>query len=794
MVWYNLKLTIRRVIKDKVFSIINVIGLVIGITSFLVLLLHASNEKSFDKHFSDYERIYRVISTPKKVNAPWARGLVFIKEASYTFPEVEEATHFSHSPVGEIAIDEKIFLQEDIMTVDEDFMSMFSVKSLIGSLKDISKPNTVFITEDFANRHFIGENPIGKTIDIRALQHGVGFGEFEIRGVVANTKPRTHFNYQVLLSNEGSIKEMIYPSLWKRKITWLYSYIKLKEGASPNFVADKLLAYFNESGFKQKPGPEEFDFYLTPLSDIHLKSDFEHEFQENTSKTNIWLLVAISGIILMVSLLNYINLSLAGLIKRYKELEIKKAIGANYIQIIRQILAEVLLFCLTSTILALLLIEILKPSINRLFEIEFNIYYSEPVVYISILTVLFTCIVLASLFIGLFFISRNTNNSIVSERKTYSGNFILKTLLVSQVAIVIILMSGTFLVNKQINFISNKPLGFDKENVVVLQIKDRPRSRTSFKNDLERLSQVASVGFTRQHFGYPAQSFPLEYMGIDGSAELVFANYDYLKTMDIQLIENWLSPSDNTVSGLIINNHLWKRLINEHGSIEAAKDYVENIGWSSGITKKLLGVARDFNYNSVHHEVGDFVFDISESNNTVKFVHVRLYPGNLRVAMEKLEEVWGIHNTKHAFNYFFIDDRIEQQYKAETVLGRILSTLSVIGILICILGISALSLFISQQRTKEIGIRKVNGAKISEILALLNKDFIKWVVISYVIAVPAAYFALTKWLESFAYKTELSWWIFALAGVLALGIALLTVSWQSWKAATRNPVDALRYE
>jgi putative ABC transport system permease protein len=298
-----------------------------------------------------------------------------------------------------------------------------------------------------------------------------------------------------------------------------------------------------------------------------------------------------------------------------------------------------------------------------------------------------------------------------------------------------------------------------------------------------------------QHFGYPAQSLPLDGLGIDGTAEMVFANYNYLKTMNIQLLENWISPSADTVRGMVINNHLYKRLMERHGSMEALETFSESQPLESDQTRiNFIGVAKDFNYSSAHEAVGDFAFWLGESNNRARFIHVRLNPGNLRAGMDKIRETWNTQYPGQEFDFFFIDQTIASQYKAETILSRILFAFSLIGILISMLGISALALFISQQRTKEIGIRKVNGAEISEILTMLNKDFVKWVAIAFVIATPIAYYAMNKWLENFAYKTTLSWWIFALAGLLALGIALLTVSLQSWKAASRNPVESLRYE
>ena len=795
MILYNLKITSRRLFKEKTFSLINIFGLVIGIASFLILFLYVSNEKSFDKHFDNHEQIYRVTSIPGgREETPWARSLGIIHTAAATIPEIEQSTQFSHCEVGSIKIGNQTLQQNDIMSVDESFIEMFSVQSKVGDLSEISKPNTIFITEDFAKKYFKNENPVGKIITIDALQYARNVGDYEIRGIVKNTHPLTHFNYELLLSQKGGLQER-YEAQPNQKTQWVYNYVKLGKGTSPVQVEDKLLNFYDASNLKETRGPKDYQFKLVPMDDIHLKSDYRFELRESSGKINIGLFIVISFVILLVSLLNFTNLTIAKLIKRSKELGMKKSIGANQTQLIRQILTEVFLFCIVSISLALATVELIKPFINRIFEIEFNIYYKEPVVLLSILAVLTICLGLTALFVSTFLFRRNSTLDILSERKNFSGNDVLKSLLIGQVTIVIILMSGTFLVNKQINFVLNKALGFDKENVVVINLKDFSKDPAVFARELENQSQVASVGFTMQHFGYPAQSLPLDGLGIDGTAELVFANYDYLKTMNIQLLENWIKPSADTVRGMVINNHLYKRLLEKHGSMEALKVFQESQPLAPDQTRiNFIGVANDFNYSSAHNLVGDFAFWLDESANRARFIHIRLVPGNLSAGIDKIKETWLDYYPGQEFDFFFIDETIAEQYKAETILRRILLAFSLIGTVISIIGISALSLFISQQRTKEIGIRKVNGARITEILTLLNKDFVKWVAIAFVLACPVAYFAMNKWLENFAYKTTLSWWIFALAGALALGIALLTVSWQSWRAATRNPVEALRYE
>ncbi len=772
--------------------------MVIGITSFLVLFIHVSNEKSFDKHIAGHENIYRISSTAKGNPSKWARSLGIVHSASSEIPEVELATQFIHSPVGTIKIGDNSFQQNDILWVDEAFIDMFEVKAKAGNLLELEKPNTVFISEDFARKHYGNLDPVGQIIKFETAQYKQDIGDYEVRGIVKNTHPKTHFKYELLASQKGNVQKDFEKLLPNLKVLWAYNYFKLQKGASPILVAQKLKDFWDKSSLKQDGEPKEFDFSLFPMDDIHLKSDFRFELRESSSKINISLFIIVSFVILLVSLLNFTNLTIAKLIKRSKELGLKKFIGANRWQIIRQVLAEVLIVCMLSIGISLLFIQGVKPFVNQLFDIEFKIFYNEPVIYWSILTVTAVYLTVTALFVAVFILGRNSTIDILAQRNNFSGSYLLKSLLVGQVAIVIVLMAGTFLVNKQIDFVLNKPLGFNKENIVVLHMKDLSKDTGIFTKELRKQSQVTGVGMTYQYFGYPTQTLLLEGLGIEGTAELVFANYDYLKTMNIKLIENWIIPSVDTVRGMVINNHLYKRLMEKHGSIEALNAYQQTQSSQRGQKDyhiiKFVGVAEDFNYNSAHENIGDFAFLLDESRNRARFAHIRLGDGSLHAGMDAIKRVWNEYYPNQEMDYFFMDEKIAQQYKAETILSRILFAFSSIGILISIIGISALALFISQQRTKEIGIRKVNGAKVSEILAMLNQDFIKWVVIAFVIATPVAWYSMHRWLESFAYKTDLSWWIFALAGLLALGIALLTVSWQSWRAAIRNPVEALRYE
>ncbi len=794
MLWYHLKLSVLRLLKNRAFSVTNILGLSIGIASFFVLFIHVQNERSYDRHIKDHQNIYRVISTPSYINDPWARSLGFIKEAASHFPEVENATQFSHAKLENIKIHEQFVSQKDVLSVDTNFISMFGIESLVGNLSEITKPNVAFISERFAQKYFKNENPIGQYIETETLQSREGLGKYEIVGIVKNTPIKTHFNCEILLSQKGNLEEH-YASLPTRKIQWVYNYLKLKEGSLPSTVADKILTHFNKSSFRQTRGPKDYKFKLASLTDIHLKSSCRMELKESSTKININLFTIIAFVILTVSLINFVSLITVNLFKRSKEFGLKVSVGAHKKHLLTQVLMEVLLLCFLSVIIALFSIELLKPSINQFYEIQFDVFYSEPIIYLAALAVLLFSGILSILFVRYFILKNNSTSDIIKGQTSLSGRRILQSLMIFQIMIVIVLISSAILVNKQISYLLEKPLGFTKDNIVVLNLKDFSKDPNVFANELRKNSKIESVGFTLQYFGYPTQTLSLDGFGIEGTAEMSFANYDFLKTMNIPFVHNYINISKDTIEGMVINKHLYNRLMEKHKTLENLNAYRSEIPLEADQRRiDIIGVVDDFNYSSAHDQIGDYVFLIDESRNRARFMHVRMSPGNTRTAMNSIQEDWQKHYPNQKMDYFFMDDKIAQQYKSENILKRILMSFSILGIIIGILGISALSYFTSEQRTKEIGIRKANGAKTREIITMLNKGFAKWVAIAFIIACPIAWYAMHKWLENFAYKTEISWWIFALAGLIAMGITLLTVSFQSWRAATRNPVESLRYE
>jgi len=796
MIRHNLIFALRRLVHEKGYTLVTLIGLVTGISAFLVLFLYVANEKSFDRHIPGYQRIYRVHTIPDGgEETPWARSLGFILPASASIPDVKEVTQFAHSPEGMVKIDDQTVRLKDVLSVDENFFDMFNIRMITGDYREIAKPNVVFITEEMARKYFGHENPVGKTIEIDELQYYQKLGAYEIRGVVESIHPKTHFRFDMLTSQKGGMQGR-FNHILAGRLQWIYSYVKLNQEANPDDVSGKFQQYY-DANLKDKMGypPVYHNTSLMPLTDIRLKSTMRFELRENASQINLTLFIVISFVVLMVSLLNFINLTIARIIRHSREFGLRKSIGAGSVNLTTQILTEVFIISLLAIGLSMFLIEVFKPTLNNLFGIEFSVFYAETAIYLSITGVLITALGMTAVFVIFHLFRKNTAIEILSAAKNFSGNLIMRSLLTLQMAIVISLLAATLAVNRQIHFVLNKPLGFDKENILVIRLKDLSKDKTAFMNELKMLSQVSAVGATVQYFGSPTQNSTLEGFGLDGNIESIHCDFDFIGTMGIELTESWFEPDQKIRNGVIINNHFYSRILKNYGSMEAFKEYKKSKDFMGDLSDiALLGVVKDFNYHSAHVPLGNFAFVLHDPKTSGSLIHVRLAIGDIREALLQAGKVYEKHYPGNQMDYFFLDEEIARRYRAETILRRILLAFSLIGVLISIIGISAFSLFISQQRTKEIGIRKVNGATILEILKMLNKDFVKWVAIAFVIATPIAYYAMHKWLQNFAYKTELSWWIFALAGLLALGIALVTVNWQSWRAATRNPVEALRYE
>jgi putative ABC transport system permease protein len=800
MAKYYINLTIRNLMANKGYFIINLLGLTIGITSFILIVLWIKAETSYDKFHRNANNIYRVDyilyeeGILEKHSASGSTGVG--KEIKNMFPEVKDYTRFYRTECI-VKYEDKIFKERNILFAQSSFFNLFSFQLLMGKAdSNLLALNHAVITEETARKYFGNENPMGKMINLD------GGMDFEVTGVVKSIPANSHIKFDILVSYENLIK---YSSYWDNY--WVtenvYSYILLAPGANVELLQAKLPQI--PETFIGKFMKEAFfllEYKLVKLTDIHLHSSVSNELEVNGSYRNVVSLGIIACLVLLIAFINYINLATSRSIERAHEVGIRKVSGALKKDLIYQFLTESILLNLLAFIVSLSGVLLLLPFFKNVMQSPLKIDY------LVVLLLFFLLLLLGSLLTGLIpaiYISRFAPGLVLKGKNPTGSTWIgrLKNyLVVSQFTISVILIIGTITIYRQINFMRHHDLGFDIEGLIVL---DGPRiikansyesymnGLESFKNDIGALSGVRSITNSSNVPGTEIKNSRVYGIPVEGR--------NTEKRIDIYLVD---SQFFNTYGlTLLAGNNFGHTMVEDSANIilnESAltyygfKDIESTIGkiLRSGNEKVLIkGIIKNFNQQSLKEIPGPIAF-FNQPANT--YYSIKANMAGIDRLIPEMEKIWTSHYPGNPFHYFFLDDFYNEQYLADQRFNKLFFTSSILAIIIACLGLSGLSAYAITRRTKEIGIRKVNGARIIQVMGLLNNEFLKWVILAIVIATPVAWFAMYKWLQNFAYRTELSWYIFADAGVLALVIALLTVSWQSWRAAIRNPVESLRYE
>jgi len=640
------------------------------------------------------------------------------------------------------------------------------------------QPFSMVLTESMAKRLFGSNDAIGRTVRFENKY------DFNVTAIIRD-QPFLHFKIE-LLASMISLEQIGYKGILRQYDGWSYPTFLLKpEGSTDKEYETKITGFLKKLGYNEQ-------FRLRPFNDIYYSPEVENE--SNTKHGNLLynkILIAVSIFILLLAAINFINLTIANAFARSKEVSMKKLQGASTYQLVVQFAFETVFLILISLILSLLLLGILNPMLSSItgFPVLSSGLWSPKNLLIFVISLLFFISITAiypSIHISSYTI--NSNKKVVPGSSSHNG--IRNGLIIFQNLVSITLICSTLIANQQFRFMNKMDLGFNKNDVVNLKINAQLKEHMDlFKGKLLKYPEISSVSYSSR--------LPGNYWGswccvkLEGKEKQYFNNYvdaDYLKTMGIRIKEGRDFSAENP--GDIKTTYL----INE--TAIKLYDLKNPLGQvilpGNGISGQIIGVIHDFHYRGLNNKQTPLLLFYTPEH--LNYVNVKVNNHNVAGALEKMKTVWGEICPAFAFDYNFLDESFNLQYKSEKRFENLLFSFSLLAIFIAGIGLFGLSLYGSERRTKEIGIRKVNGARISEVMLMLNKDLVKWVVIAYAAAIPISYFSMQKWLENFAYKTDLSWWIFALAGLLALGIALLTVSWQSWKAATRNPVEALRYE
>ncbi len=815
------KTAIRNLKKNKVFSAINIAGLSLGMAACLLILQYVSFHLSFDQFNRNAGDIYRVYNDRYQNGKLIQHGTITYsaigKAMQDDYPEV--INHVRVEPFGNCIIsaaDKKIGAQQ-VLGVDPSFFSMFSYPLIAGDPKSVlTNPYEAILSETTAR----------KILNLHSHDYSSAFGKtirvsddsmpFKIVGICLDAPKNSHLHFDILVSystvyspmNKSPYKEADYD--FTQSDFW--HYIQLRHGSDYKALQSKLEAFSQRHFHGNKVSGSVEKFYLQPLSRAHLYSDFEYEIGDTASATVVWGLLLIAFLIMAIAWVNYVNLSTAKSLERAREVGVRKVSGATRAQLIRQFLAESFLINLISVILALLLVIAIQPSFNQLLGQPLSLSYlferglsgyTLPV----LLSFIFITGILVSGFYPAFILSSFRPALVLKGRFTGSakGIFLRKALVIGQFAITVTLIIGSMIVYKQMNYVNSQNLGIQLSQVVVLN----PPSLSSFDSSFidhensfsTELKKIPGVEGVANSWSVPGdemgRSFNVRRPGQDASIHYTLRHtgisIGFLKLFGIHIIAGRdfsytdFNPDFGKLHNLLLNESAVKLL--GFVSPEAA---IGNTILRAGRKWDVIGVVQDYHQKSLHYRIEPTQFLPAYSSNSSIFV--RVSPGNLPSVVESIKKTYDAYFPGNLFDYYFLDEHFRELYANDQLFGKLSGIFSAFAIFIACIGLLGLALFATAQRTKEIGIRKVLGASVTGVIVLLSGDFIGLVFISILIACPLAWWIMEGWLQNFAYRTTMSWWIFGFAGFLSLTIALLTICIQALKAACANPVGSLRSE
>ena len=796
-----LKTAIRNLWKRKSFSLINIVGLAIGMAVSFLILLYVWNEVTYDRFHENYENICRIATKLDAqgrhieiASVPAPLGPVLVDQ----FPEVIRAARLRGFGTGIVAYEDKLFEEDRIFHADPDLFSVFTISIVRGNPDSwLQAPFQMVITQEMAEKYFGDADPMGKTLKVDNRY------TYTVTGVVKKMPENSHFKFSMIgsLSTLEKIRGDL--NLW---MGFNYrTYILLEDNPSIEGITKKindlLMANIPEQ-FKQLGA--EVELFLQPIRSIHLHSHLEGEMEPPGNPAFIRILTTIALFILLIACINFMNLSTAQSSRRAREVGMRKVLGAHRGKLIGQFLGESLLLSFISLVIAIVLIYALLPVFNHLVskDLVFN-----PAQNGIILLGLIGITLLAGLLAGTypaFFLSAFVPLEVLKSRfKAGKGHrFFRNGLVTLQYIISITLIVSTFVIFYQLHHIKNRDLGFDKEQVAVISLRGQVyRKHDVFKNEILRLPGVlsAACSSTVPSRGLSETMFSFE--GIDQKKQvfpIMEIDPDYLETMNMQLAagRGFSTEHPGDSKAMILNETLIKQLGWDEplGKTVSMMDLADADNPGKGFIEvpyTVIGVVRDFHFESLHEKIRGHLMKISGQVNRIS---VRLRPGTIAGTLQSIENIWRELEPAHPFSYVFLDDSFDRLYRSEQRMGQIFISFTLMAIFISCLGLFGLASFTTDQRTKEIGIRKVLGASMSNVVLLLSKDFTKWVILANVVAWPVAYLVMARWLQNFAYRISLGIWMFILSGALALIIAVFTVSTKALKAAAADPVDSLRYE
>ena len=803
MIQNYLKIAWRNLLKNKAFSFINILGLSIGIAVCFIIMLFVYDELSYDHFNKNADRIVRIYFKANmgggKINEAGVMPPV-AKALKNDYPEVEAATRLRPDGRPKIAYQHKVFKEAEAAFVDPNFFSVFTFPFLKGDPKTVlAQPNTIVITEEMVQRYFGNEDPMGKT-----LTYNNG-GQFTVTGVIANMPANAHFHFDLL----GSLETIDFA----KNDTWMegnfFTYVVMKKGADYKKLEAKLPGMVEKymgpqiaqtmgmslSQFRTKGN--DLGFALQPLTAIHLHPETTTELEPAGNVKYVYIFGAIAIFMLLIATINFINLSTAGASKRAKEVGVRKVMGSGKADLVKQFLFESLLVTFIALLIATLMVQLALPVFNELSgkHLQFN-FSIRP------MAALFALGLLVGLLAGVypaFFLSSFTPIATLKGRlSTSTKSMGLRSgLVVFQFFISVSLITGTIIVYQQMKFIQHIKLGYNKEQLLVLPNSwALGKNEKSFKEQLLKDTRVVNVTVSGYKPAGPSNNNnALAYPEGKANQAMTSLEYkideQYIPTLGIEMAAGRnFSPAYPTDSSAMIINEAAAKVFG-FGNDAIGKIVVrQNSDRGKNYRFTIVGVVKDFHFRSLHETITPLLMVLQPEWGIIVKVRTKDIAGLLAT----MKQQWASYNVEEPFSYAFMDELYNKTYSAEQRSGKILNIFAVLTIFVACLGLFGLATYTAEQRSKEIGIRKVLGASVAQVTGMLSKEFIKLVLIGCLVALPLSWWAMNRWLQDFAYRIDISWWVFLLATASALLIALLTVSFKAIKAALANPVKSLKTE
>ncbi|MDQ4139821.1 MAG: ABC transporter permease [Bacteroidota bacterium] len=795
-----LKIAFRNISRHKGYTFLNVAGLAIGIAACLIISFFVRNELSYDTYHANADRLYRVAvdiqsRADNRVFAQTSAPLAAALQSD--FPQVEKAVRLNKQSSQLVTYGpEKSFYENNFYLADPAIFEVFTLPLVKGNAQTaLNRPGTLVITEELAKKYYGNAEPLGKVLKVNNEP-------FEITGVLQSLPYNSHLKMDLITSLATWEKQDWYKDDVAKNwhSTMFYTYIKVKPQVDfPTFEKQIVTAADKYVADQIKDWGITYHYFLQPVKAIHLHSQLKDEAEVPGNAINVYILMVVAGLIIVIASLNYINLTTAQSANRAKEVGVRKVIGATKRPLILQFVSESLLLTFMALVLALIIVYTTRPLFETLSGQTYNfelIFTPQFILILLGLTLLLG--IVAAIYPALFLSSfRPVSVLKGSISMGARGGSLRKTLVVCQFTISLMLLVGTIMVYRQLNFMKDQNLGFEKEQMLVLPVRGTSiadnfeQIKTEFQSHPAVVSATTSASVPGQDVNNFSASLKGEADDKGQSMYYLFTDFDFLKTYGIQIIAG--RDFDKTIqtdkeTAFLIN----EKAVSAFGWATPEEAIGKKLAAGFGRDGEIIGVYKDFHYRSLQAPIEPLVLAVVPWRlNTIS---LRLNTKDLPATMAFVQKKWQELFPQNPYEYSFLDEEFNKQYQADEKIGRTFLVFTGIAIFIACLGLFGLATFIAQQRTKEIGVRKVLGASVANIVSLVSKDFVKLVLVSFVIATPLSYVLIQKWLENFASRIAVGWEVFAVAGLALLAIALLTVSYQSIKAALANPVKSLRTE